>query len=428
MSTFIQIHTLTSHPASLLNRGEEGFAKTIPFGGDTRTRISSQCLKYNWRTYDGPESIRDIDETSMSVRSRQTFYELMARPFIENASRENGEEEWPEADVDYSPTKTYPAELVYPVVRKMQIETTDTSDDFEVEASIEAGKNGNKEHLKTSQVVVLGPAEISFMRSVVGEQLSEIESRAEPARSEEGEGLYSDLEPDFEEEEEMADVVEEVAENSYDTGDITASVDAVAPAGLDAAMFGRMMGDDSDTAQVEGAAHVKHAFTVHPHQRESDYFIAADKFEADGGAHLNSKSLTSGLYYTNVVVDYDGLVRNLSGREDVAKELVRRLIKIIATVTPGAKKSSTAPYSHAEFILVERGETQPRTLGNAFRTALPPESGVEDAQAQLEKYLSGLDKVYDQPEERHVAGPHLSEPVPEAFGTRRSLSEIQDQI
>jgi CRISPR system Cascade subunit CasC len=59
MSRFIQIHTLTSYPASLLNRDDAGFAKRIPFGDSTRTRISSQCLKRHWRGFEGRESLRD---------------------------------------------------------------------------------------------------------------------------------------------------------------------------------------------------------------------------------------------------------------------------------------------------------------------------------------------------------------------------------
>jgi len=48
---FLQIHALTSYPAALLNRDDVGFAKRIPFGGATRTRISSQCLKRHWRMF-----------------------------------------------------------------------------------------------------------------------------------------------------------------------------------------------------------------------------------------------------------------------------------------------------------------------------------------------------------------------------------------
>ena len=43
---FLQIHTLHSYPAALLNRDDSGRAKRMPFGGAVRTRISSQCLKW----------------------------------------------------------------------------------------------------------------------------------------------------------------------------------------------------------------------------------------------------------------------------------------------------------------------------------------------------------------------------------------------
>ena len=49
MSRFLQIHWLASYPAALLNRDDAGLAKRIPFGGHTRGRISSQCLKRRWR-------------------------------------------------------------------------------------------------------------------------------------------------------------------------------------------------------------------------------------------------------------------------------------------------------------------------------------------------------------------------------------------
>lgn len=46
---FLQIHTLTSYPASLLNRDDSGLAKRIPFGNAIRLRVSSQCMKRHWR-------------------------------------------------------------------------------------------------------------------------------------------------------------------------------------------------------------------------------------------------------------------------------------------------------------------------------------------------------------------------------------------
>jgi len=50
MTQFINIHTLISHSSSLLNRDDAGMQKTAIFGGTTRSRISSQCLKRAIRT------------------------------------------------------------------------------------------------------------------------------------------------------------------------------------------------------------------------------------------------------------------------------------------------------------------------------------------------------------------------------------------
>ncbi len=50
MSTFIQLHLLTSYPPSNLNRDDLGRPKTAVMGGKNRLRVSSQSLKRAWRT------------------------------------------------------------------------------------------------------------------------------------------------------------------------------------------------------------------------------------------------------------------------------------------------------------------------------------------------------------------------------------------
>lgn len=50
MTTFLQMHLLTTYPASNLNRDDTGRPKTVVFGGKPRLRISSQSLKRAWRT------------------------------------------------------------------------------------------------------------------------------------------------------------------------------------------------------------------------------------------------------------------------------------------------------------------------------------------------------------------------------------------
>lgn len=52
MTTFLQLHLLTTYPASNLNRDDTGRPKTVIFGGAERLRISSQSNKRAIRTSD----------------------------------------------------------------------------------------------------------------------------------------------------------------------------------------------------------------------------------------------------------------------------------------------------------------------------------------------------------------------------------------
>lgn len=52
MTTFLQLHLLTSYAAANLNRDDTGRPKTVVFGGAQRLRVSSQSLKRAWRTSD----------------------------------------------------------------------------------------------------------------------------------------------------------------------------------------------------------------------------------------------------------------------------------------------------------------------------------------------------------------------------------------
>ena len=78
-----------------------------------------------------------------------------------------------------------------------------------------------------------------------------------------------------------------------------------------------------------------------------------------------------------MVVDVPALVSNLEGcnsegwqnaDRELAAKVVEHLLHLIATVTPGAKLGSTAPYACADLVLVEAGSRQPRSLANAFRS------------------------------------------------------------
>ena len=176
------------------------------------------------------------------------------------------------------------------------------------------------------------------------------------------------------------------------------------PAGLEGALFGRMVTSDPG-ANIDAAIHVAHAFTVHREESESDYFSVVDDLQGDdedsGAAHIGDMELTAGLFYGYVVVDVPGLVSNLEGCKsdewksadrDLPAKVVEHLTHLIATVSPGAKLGSTAPYGRARFMLIEAGSSQPYSLADAFRRPVPAQ--VEDALEALTKEIEGQDGCY----------------------------------
>lgn len=347
---FLQIHTLHAYPAALLNRDDAGLAKRIPFGGATRGRISSQCLKWHWRKAKDEWSLSRIG-VPMGVRTK----EIVERRILRGAD---------------------PAD---PKVKA-------------VAEALHKGLYGDKgADPKSRQALFFGEPEIDFL----GEQAKRALAEPDPKKASAAiESFFKDQ-----------------------RANLRALKDG---AGLESALFGRMVTSDP-AANRDAAIHVAHALTVHAIERELDYMTAVDDLtsreEGDdaGAAGLFDMELTSGLYYGYVVVDVPLLVANLSDQRDVAARVVQHLLHLIATVSPGAKRGSTAPYAHAELMLVEAGDRQPRTLANAFRDPVPLKTNrlLDRTVEELARHLAKLDAAYGAAEARRVL--NLSEtPVPGA--------------
>ena len=75
-----EIHMLKNYPPTNLNRDDTGAPKTCVFGGATRGRISSQCLKRSWRK--SPLFQAEIGEDKLGVRTRK-LPELVAEKLLE---------------------------------------------------------------------------------------------------------------------------------------------------------------------------------------------------------------------------------------------------------------------------------------------------------------------------------------------------------
>ena len=325
---FLQIHTLHSYPAALLNRDDSGLAKRMPFGGSVRTRISSQCLKRHWRKAQDEFAIHGIAGSTAAIRSRN----LIGRKVIAPLRGTDG--------ISEEVLKTVEAEFVKGLYGQ------------------NARPGDEPSARSTRQPLLLGEPEVEHLHQRAAAICAEHPGDAKAA-GDAATALFN--------------------ARRGEGNNFRALMDSARlPAGLEGALFGRMVTSDPG-ANIEAAIHVAHAFTVHREESESDYFSVVDDLQDDdedaGAAHIGDMELTAGLFYGYVVVDVPGLVSNLEGcnsnywqdaDRELAAKVVEHLTHLIATVSPGAKLGSTAPYACADLMLIgfprRRGDrpTHPR--------------------------------------------------------------------
>ncbi len=350
---FVQIHALVSYSAALLNRDDSGLAKRLPFGGATRTRISSQCLKRHWRVTDGEWALSKIGP-DMAVRSRKI-----------------------------------PEERILRALEKAGIGTSETRKAACDALAVALYSETAVKDPRSRQALLIGEPEIAYL----------IEKAKAAAGEANAKAATTAIQTLFKKEEKK---------------NLSAMLEAKGTlnAGLEAALFGRMITSDPD-ANTDAAIHVAHAFTVHREEAETDYFTVVDDLETGTGAGgIFDAELTAGLFYVYVVVDVPALMANLAGDAALAGKVVEHLVHLIATVSPGAKKGSTAPYAYADLVFVESGTRQPRSLSNAFREAARPT--VADATARLSAHLSRLDAMYGAKETRRFSALDVQATLPGA--------------
>lgn len=394
---FLQIHTLTPYVAALLNRDDVGMAKRLPFGGAERIRISSQCLKRHWRrAWADTESTWSLSTLgkgdALAVRSREIFTREIA-PVLAA-----------EAGADGQPRD--PARIAQ-VLGALQVPLLGESNKSK-QAKKTKKKAGDGEdkpdnpfaELHTNQVIVLGRPEIEFI-------LHTARALLDAHADKDDKTLDKEVEKYLKEHRSNLDALKRAA-------------------GLDAALFGRMVTSDI-LARGDAAVHVAHAFTVHTQEAEPDYFTAVDDLVAEAGelgsGHINQSELTSGLFYGYVVIDLPLLISNLEGcaRADwqqadrsLAGKVVEHLIHLMASVSPGAKLGATAPYGYAELIMAEAGNRQPRSLANAFLKPVPLRGAGSDLRAaafsQLATHLAHFDAMYGAGQEQRRLAALTPEP------------------
>jgi len=304
---FVQIHILQSMPPGNLNRDDTGQPKQCVFGGVTRGRISSQCLKRNIRH---SIQFKEMFGDNLSIRTtylpRMVADELCAlKPEI--------------SDDDLNKIKAAFA-------HKFQAEKkTDISDDAE------DSKEG-----KTGQLVFFPPPFAKAIAKLIADlrdKQNDVYSAWVNGKKKEKDKHKQDIKK-FEE-----DVTNKSKSLTVDIG-----------------MFGRMTTSDL-VVNVEATCQVAHAIGTHETIIESDYFTAMDDKKKDfastqteqaGAAFLGSGDtetfFNSAVYYKYLNLDLDALKKHLSWQDDgdKAARVAGVLIRSAALANPTGKQNSFA--------------------------------------------------------------------------------------
>ncbi len=339
---FLQIHTLTAYPASLLNRDDAGLAKRIPFGNVVRLRVSSQCLKRHWR--------EDLNVRLPDIPDGQRTRSFFTRTVLPRAI---------EAGVPESVAKN----LIDPLAKAV------------INGGVKDGGDLN-------QPVLFGLREADYFVQM----LREASQATDPKKALE-ERLKSKEEKDnLKAMSKSAAGLTAALFGRMVTSDLLARVDApvhVAHAFTVHAANTEMdyftVVDDLNRDDETGAAH-------------------ANQTELGAGLYYGYVAVDVPLLVSNLS---GGQPQDWCNQDSTTtRQVLEALINSIACHSPGAKRGSTAPYAWADVLYLEAGRGQPRALANAFLDALRLDVRTDPRQAALARlaaYVQRLDAMYGGP-------------------------------
>ncbi|RKT54136.1 type I-E CRISPR-associated protein Cas7/Cse4/CasC [Saccharothrix australiensis] len=172
---------------------------------------------------------------------------------------------------------------------------------------------------------------------------------------------------------------------------------------VDVALFGRMVADATDL-NVDAAAQVAHALSVHAVDNEYDYFTAvddhkqADEEEDAGAGMIGTVEFNSSTLYRYATVDVNRLHDNL-GDAEATRRAVEAFTRAFVASMPTGKQNTFANRTLPDAVLVVVRETQSINLVGAFEEAVQDDAEggrVVQAITRLADHARELHEAYDE--------------------------------
>jgi CRISPR system Cascade subunit CasC len=348
--TILDIHILQTVPPSNLNRDDTGTPKSAYFGGVRRARVSSQAWKRATR-----RAFSDLlPAEELGVRTKKVAEALAERITARDAS-------------------------LAPTAVELAKETLVAATGSKIEVPKRKEKDGEEK---------AASPESSYLMFLSRRQLDALAEIAIAGGGPDGDPKK--LKEYLKQKEHKA-----AARRAVDTRH-----------SVDIALFGRMVADASDL-NVDAAAQVAHALSVHKSDIESDYYTAVDDRSEDdesGAGMIGTIDFNSATLYRYAAVDVDALHANLGAglREDKApttpvEKAVGAFLEAFITSMPTGKINTFGNHTLPSAVIVKLRDRWPVNFAAAFEEPVPrgPEGGhLRESCCRLAKYAAELERAY----------------------------------
>lgn len=329
MTTFLNVHLLSSLAFANPNRDDAGAPKSAVYGGTERARLSSQALKRAARL-----GFQERVQTQ-SVRSA-----LAAEIVIDRIEAQGGEPISPERKA-----------VVDQAIRLL---VEDNPKVREPEDKEDKDKDSDESGNTLSWY---SKAELDAMAKALT-PLARSEEKLKEKKTQKA----------------LRDLIEEAIDNPS----------------LEIASFGRMFAA-SPASATDAALQVSHAISTHQYVLEVDYFTAVDDLREHGAGHIGLAMYTGAVYYRHFCIDRAQLQSNMGDQFKGSEDQVKALVEAMLVELPRGKQNSSSHHSLPSLIIVSEG-ARPANCVEAFEQPVSTESGgyVLPSAAALASYMAEM--------------------------------------
>lgn len=351
---FVELHFIQNFAPANLNRDDANLPKDTDFGGARRARISSQCFKRAIRT---DPIFSATTEVSNGTRTRFVVRALRQR--LMNADK--SEEDATGVATTFADAYSGGMDAKRPAQTKVMLYLSAQEVDWVVDQLL----------AKWDEALAAAADGGSADQNETGKKKGR-KSKAEAANP-------------------ASDIVEELVKQTKER--------TSAP---DIALFGRMLADRPET-NIDAACQVAHAISTHAVKMDIDYFTAMEELaepHETGASQIGASGFNSACFYRYLRVDWDLLLKNLGGDEDLARKTVKGLMLAAEAAIPTGKQNSHAAHNRPSFMLAAvRDDGAGWSLVNAFEKPVRAnrDSGlVGPSIERLDRYWRNLTRFYGE--------------------------------